>query len=129
VTAARRGTQRPFTVISCGLCHDHREVDVTGVLKESVRRCAHGILVSSACLRGSLSCAAHPHLPGTVVVLQPCGPDRRPDGPAHWIGPVRDQDDARLVCDWLERGEWDGDALPERLCGVRPETGAEIRRN
>ncbi|MGH3637752.1 MAG: hypothetical protein ACRDUX_01870 [Mycobacterium sp.] len=101
---------------------------VTNALKESIRRCAHGVLVSSACLRGPLACAARPPAPGAMVVLQPCALDRQPHGPARWIGPIRDEDDVRIVRDWLERGEWDCHALPERMRIVPPDA-AGSRRN
>ncbi|MET0704053.1 MAG: hypothetical protein ABWY93_30775 [Mycobacterium sp.] len=76
-------------------------------LRRSIRRCPHGMLVNAGCLRGHAGCGAHPSRAGVVMVLQPCGIDRRPDGPAHWLGPIDDTADIAIVQDWVERGEWE----------------------
>jgi hypothetical protein len=97
-------------------------------LRESIRRCPHGMLVSTACLRGPLTCAAHSHGAGVMLVLQPCSVDRRPSGSAHWVGPVTDQDDLDIVRAWLERGRWNGPDLPLRLHAM-PHSAALAQRN
>ena len=124
-----RATARPFTVALCISCSAEPNVAVLEQLRTSVRRCAHGVLVTTGCLRGTVTCAARPHGPGAVVVMQPCSVKRVPDGPTHWIGPIIDPDDLREVCDWLERGEWDPNVLPPRLHAELNWTPAFSRRN
>ena len=87
------------------------------------------MLVTTGCLRGTISCAARPHGPGAVVAMQPCSVERIPHGPTHWIGPIADPADLREVCDWLERGDWDAAALPERLRADLNRSAAVSRRN
>jgi hypothetical protein len=82
-------------------------------LRATIRRCAHGMLVTTACMLGPLACAVRPH--GPVVILQPCSVERVPIGSARWIGPINDKADIRALRDWLEQGEWDSGALPDRL--------------
>ena len=69
----------------------------------------------SACLLGQFTCASKRHGSGVMVVVQPCAVDRRPNAPARWIGPIKDQDDVGVLRDWLELGDWDPDRLPDRL--------------
>jgi len=98
-------------------------------LRKSIRRCDHGMLVTTGCLRGTVTCAARPHGPGAVVVMQPCSVERVPCGPTRWIGPIIDLDDLQEVCDWLESGEWDPNDLPARLHTELNSTRAVSRRN
>lgn len=129
MTASGCATTRPFTVALCVSCMAEPDVAVLQHLRTSVRRCAHGVLVTTGCLRGTVSCAARPHGPGAVVVMQPCSVKRVPDGPTHWIGPITEPDDLRAVCDWLEGGQWDLCALPARLHAELNWTGTPSRRN
>lgn len=129
MTVPRRATDRPFTVALCISCPAEPERAALKQLRRSIRRCRHGVLVTTGCLRGTVSCAARPHGAGAVVVMQPCSVDRAPDGPAHWIGPIKGGDDLRAVCDWLERGEWDVRDLPERLHAELNRAAAVGRRN
>jgi hypothetical protein len=71
------------------------------------------MLVTTACMLGPLACAARPH--GPILILQPCSVERVPIGSARWIGPINDKVDIRALRGWLEQGEWDYWALPDRL--------------
>ena len=63
------------------------------------------MLVTTGCLLERQACAGS--APGGVtVVVQPCGADRRPEGPARWLGPVEGAKEVRAVCRWIERGDW-----------------------
>jgi hypothetical protein len=115
VTLPPRATTRPFTVALCISCPAETNVAVLEQLRKSIRRCAHGVLVTTGCLRGSVTCAARPHGPGAVLVMQPCSVERVPNGPTHWIGPIADPDDVEAVCHWLERGDLDPNVLPPWL--------------
>ena len=128
MTSARRATQRAFTVVCCEGCAGDSESSVSGALRESIRRCDHGVLVRAGCLLGPLTCATHRRGPGVMVILQPCSVDRRPRGPASWVGPINGQDDVRVVRDWLEQGEWEFQDLPDRLRPRLP-TAVASRRN
>jgi hypothetical protein len=128
VTNAGGATRRPFTVVCCEHCGDPA-LSVLHALGESIRRCRHGMLVRAGCLRGPLYCAVHGHGPGVMIVLQPCSEDRRPSGSADWVGPIKDEDDLRIVRDWVEQGAWDRHALPDRLRAASPRSEALDRRN
>jgi hypothetical protein len=52
-----------------------------------------------------------------MALLQPCTNDRVPCGPPHWIGPVTNEEDAAVLRDWLERGQWEDAPLPTQLTG------------
>ncbi|WP_235215874.1 hypothetical protein [Mycobacterium kyorinense] len=85
-------------------------------LRATIRRCDHGMLVVTGCMLRIATCGSRFHGPGVMVVLQPCSIDRVPSEPALWIGPINDETDVCILCDWLQRGEWDCHALPARLC-------------
>jgi hypothetical protein len=96
-------------------CGDEPELAVLTELRATVRRCPHAVLATTACLRGPLTCQAHPHVRRVMIVVQPCAVDRTPLRPTLWIGPIRDDTDLRVVRNWLERGHWDPHTLPTRL--------------
>ncbi|BBZ46225.1 hypothetical protein [Mycobacterium parmense] len=50
-----------------------------------------------------------------MALLQPCTNDRIACGPAQWIGPITDSDDAAALRDWLELGEWENTPVPRKL--------------
>lgn len=105
-TVPVRATRRPFTLVVCTACEAYGEPSALDALRATVRRCAHGMLVTTGCLLDATACAGS-RTRGVTVVLQPCGVDRRPDGPARWLGPFDGSADVRAVCRWLERGDWD----------------------
>ena len=129
MTSSHCPTSRPFTVILCTTCTAKPGLGLLETLRAAVRSCEHGVLVTTACLLRPLTCAAHPHRAGAMVILQPCSVDRGPSGPAHWIGPINDTNDTRAVRDWLQRGQWDDHTLPERLRAQRRPTLRDIARN
>lgn len=122
-------TTRPFTVAVCISCPSEANKTVLQQLRRSVRRCAHGVLITTGCLRGTISCAARPHGPGAVVAMQPCSVERVPSGLTRWIGPILYPVDVVAVSDWLERGEWDLTVLPPRLHAELNETRVVSHRN
>jgi hypothetical protein len=84
------------------------------LLRSAIRRCPHGMLVVTECLLGELTCAGRRSSDGVLVIVQPCSSERTPSGPAVWVGPIRDQSDARTVCDWLVDGAWEDQTPPSR---------------
>ncbi len=116
MTSAQRATGRPFTVALCRSCRTQSGLAVLEALRATIRRCDHGVLVTTGCVLGMVTCPARVHGPGVMVVLQPCSIDRVPSEPAHWIGPINDENDVCVLCEWVQRGEWDCRALPARLC-------------
>ena len=123
MTSGRRFTDQPFTVAVCGSCAA-QPAQLLQMLRASIRRCPHGMLVTTECLRGHLSCATRPSNEGVLLLLQPCSAQRLPTGPARWVGPITTTADARAACDWLEQGNWQRRTLPDHLRGeanlVRP---------
>src|ERR1700682_615846 len=93
MTTSHSGTSRPFTVYLCTICTAKPKLAVLEELRATIRRCAHGMLVTTACMRGPLACAARPH--GPIVILQPCGGAR-----SHRFGPLdwADQRQRRHTC-------------------------------
>ncbi|HZC89588.1 MAG TPA: hypothetical protein VE400_02765 [Mycobacterium sp.] len=85
------------------------------LLGNVIRRCPHGMLVTTECLLGQITCATRPAREGAMLLLQPCSIDRTPSAPVQWLGPITDLADARLICAWIGRGEWDFRELPTRL--------------
>ena len=107
MTDPRGATRRPFTVV-CWDCETSSALGILAALATSVRRCEHGMLIRAEDRRRRPTARA-----GAMVLLQPCAADRRPIGPAHWVGPITKDDDLRVVRDWLEKGEWE---RPCRFC-------------
>ncbi|MEU0495722.1 hypothetical protein [Mycobacterium sp. NPDC006124] len=95
----------PFTVVVCAVCPSDGSSATLEALRATVRRCPHGMLVTTDCLVGRSRCTG-PGADAITVVVQPCGVDRRPEGPVRRLGPVGPRD-VRAVCRWLEAGDWD----------------------
>lgn len=129
MTRPSRATQRAFTAIVCAGCAPELGLSVLDGLRATIRRCRHGVLVRTDCLLGPLTCASRPTGRGVLVVLQPCSHDRRPDGPARWIGPINSDDDVEILRDWLERGDWTLQTLPDQLCKHFLSIDRSSRRN
>ena len=121
-------TRNPFTVVFCARCPADSDPELLDTLRATIRRCPYGMLISADCVRGPLSCAAHPRATGAMLVVQPCTVDRRPSASAHWIGPIADVTDIATVCTWLEQGRWNRDDLPSRLRAGLP-AAALAQRN
>ncbi|BBY39471.1 hypothetical protein MMAN_36050 [Mycobacterium mantenii] len=128
-TSARRGTDRPFTVIVCAACAVGHQLSVIDELRPTIRRCPRSMLVSAACMLGPLTCSSRPTGGGVMAVVQPCTDDRVACGPAHWIGPIADRAAAAELRDWLERGQWEITPVPRQLGLHERWTGGSSRRN
>ena len=115
MTSGRYSTSHPFTVAICTSCAAEPAERLLPMLRASIRRCPHGMLVTTGCLLGHLTCATRPSQQGVLLLLQPCSTQRIPTGPAQWMGPVNDTEDARALCDWLEHGNWERHTLPAHL--------------
>lgn len=116
MTSPHRGTARPFTVALCTTRRSPLMPAVVEHLGATVRRCDQGMLVTTGCLLGELTCLARSaNRAGAVLMLQPCTIDRIARGPARWIGPICDTEDLGIVCAWLAKGEWASNQLPDRL--------------
>ena len=109
----QRTHDRPFTVLVCQAtaCEAGGDPGLLDALRDTTRRCTHGVLVRTGCLLGLSTCRPRWLRPqantsGTVIVVQPCGADRVPHGIPIRVGPVRNGRDSRALCAWLERGEW-----------------------
>lgn len=129
LTWRRRATNRAFNVVVCTSCAAEPVVSTLAELRSTISRCRHGVLVRATCILGSLTCASRPTGTGAMVVLQACSNDRSPIGPALWIGPIEDGDDVRALCEFLECGDWDVDALPDRLRAHRDRVTNSRRLN
>lgn len=116
MSSNRFHTSEPFTVALCTSCasSDSQSVLIR-TLRNVVRRCPHGVLVSTRCLLGEFTCATRRAYFGPVLVLQPCSAERAPSAAAIWVGPIGTEADARDACDWIAAGRWDRAKLPERL--------------
>ena len=88
--------------------------EVLDTLRGAVRRCRHGMLVSVPCLFGAHVCSARP-CTGVIAALQPCTPERTPNGSARVVGPIRDLVDAAALRAWVQAGRWNPGLLPSRL--------------
>lgn len=115
-----RSTRRPFTLILCTACGDDRGAAALDGVRATIRRCDHGVLVTTGCMLGTKACTSGG---GVTMVLQPCTIDRRPDGPPRWLGAIDGARDVRAVCRWVERGDWDSPPP-----GCRPSAPWEMNR-
>ena len=123
-----RAHDRPFTVVVCqaAACEAGGDPGLLDALRETIRRCPHGVLVRSGCVLGQVTCRPrwlqpHADTSGTIVIVAPCGTDRAPRGLPVRVGPLRHPDDTRALCGWLERGDWCLASLgiPRARSGIR----------
>jgi hypothetical protein len=85
-------------------------------LRTVIRRCPHGVLISTGCLLHTSCCRTAPdHDSGAYLLVQPCDLDRQPRGIAIVIGPVLTNADAAAVAEWLADGDLDAAHLEPRL--------------
>jgi hypothetical protein len=83
-------------------------------LGAAIRRCPHGVLIRTRCLLLAPRCRADPAAEsGAYLLVQPCRPNREPQGSA--IGPLLSTGDREAVATWLEAGELDLTRLDPRL--------------
>lgn len=105
-----------FTAILCGTCDEGEPADLA-VLRQTVRRTPHAMLVRAHCPLGQMWCQARstPANAGRTLLVQPCTTGRVPVGSAILISPVRTVADLATVARWLETTPVDADALPPHL--------------
>ncbi|WP_141564259.1 hypothetical protein [Mycolicibacterium palauense] len=115
MTRSQHGTARPFTLVLCTRCQSALGPAMLEQLRATVRSTRRGMLVTTSCLLGNLTCPARHHR-GGIALLQPCSADRVPQGPARLIGAIDSPDDLRDVRAWVQRGRWESEPLPDRLC-------------
>jgi hypothetical protein len=112
-------TPSGFTAIVCQACNTNPDLPVLQTLREAIRRCPHGVLVSSSCPLGHLQCHTrnrNPRTAGPVLVVQPCtSTTRQPLGPAIPVGPLRTPEDLTALTHWLEQPPPSRHGLPARL--------------
>jgi hypothetical protein len=85
-------------------------------LRAAVRRCPHGVLISTGCVLRAARCRRGPdHESGAYLLVQPCDPDGRPRGIAIGVGPVLTDVDAASVADWLTGSSLEVTRLEARL--------------
>lgn len=99
-----------FTVVVCQADSCLSGLALMPALRSVVRATRHGVLISSGCTLGTLTCRSR--TAGTVVLVQPCDVERRPVGPAVSVGPLRTRSDVADLVAWLRAGEFDTAALP-----------------
>lgn len=113
-----RPTDRAFTAVVCsgcgpGLGGSLAEAGVVAALREVVRQCPFGILVTVPCMFGA-PCPAW-QAEGVFVALQPCTIHREPTCSARLVGPIRDPEDIAQLSAWVRAGRWNVGPLPLRL--------------
>jgi hypothetical protein len=79
MTSGRCSTSHPFAVAICGSCAAEPAAQLLQMLRASIRRCPHAMLVTTGCLLGQLTCATRPPLEGVILLLQPCSTQRIPE--------------------------------------------------
>lgn len=102
-----------FTVVVCSADPCCTAVPLLPALRAAVRATPHGVLISSGCTLGTLTCRTR--ATGSVVLVQPCDAARRPVGAAVRVGPLRTRRDVAEVVAWLRAGQLSAGALPWRL--------------
>ena len=108
---------RPFNAVVCqsGPCAG-AAARLMEQLRAATRRCPDGVLIRAGCLLRAPRCQGAPdHDSGAYLMVQPCDPDRRPQGIAIGVGPVLSEADADLVAEWLAGGSLDVRLLQRRL--------------
>ncbi|MFE9687296.1 hypothetical protein [Streptomyces sp. NPDC006285] len=90
---------RPSTLVVCGACGNAGLEDVMTTLRQAVRACPHGVMVSTACLGRFLRCGRKRVL---YAAVQPCTGDN--GGAVAALGPLVDEADAETVAAWLKAG-------------------------
>ena len=111
-------TDKPFTVAVCqsGPCGQRSGLELIDRLAVVVRRCPYGVLMRVGCpLRAARCRQAAAAESGAYLLVQPCGPDRRPRGTATVVGPVLSRDDVDAVATWLEHDDFDVNLLDRKL--------------
>lgn len=110
-------TDRPFTAAVCQAApRRHPDLELLERLGAAIRRCPHGVLVRTGCLVRASRCRGNPaHDSGSYLLVQLCGPDRSPQGPAIPVGPILTRDDVDTVATWLEDGTLTAERLDRRL--------------
>ena len=99
-----------FTVVVCQADRCCSELALMPALRAAVRASAHGVLISSGCTVGPLTCRSR--VAGPVVLVQPCDLQRRPVGPAVQVGPLQTRSDVADLVSWLRTGDHEVAALP-----------------
>lgn len=92
------------------------------VLRSAVRESRHGVLVSTGCLLGAVTCRLRATAP--IVLVQPCDADRRPTACALLIGPLRTAADVEALGRWLRDRRLDPGLLPVHLLDVHRRAAA-----
>lgn len=116
----RRTDGLGVTIVYCaGSACSRSELPIRERLREVIRGCDHGVLVSAPCLLGALGCPAGSGAGARgdgLVLVQPCDvDDRQASGTAVLVGPIRSKLDLDEVCAWLEDGALDPGCLPVHL--------------
>lgn len=99
-----------FTIVVCQSAGCRSGLGLMPALRTLVRATPHGVLLSSGCTVGTLTCRCR--VPGPVVLVQPCDEQRRPVGPAVHAGPLRTRSDVSDLIAWLRAGQLDPADLP-----------------
>lgn len=99
-----------FTVVVCQTERCSTALALMPALRAVVRSARHGVLISTGCTLGPLTCRSR--AAGAVVLVQPCDLDRRPTAPAVHVGPLRTRSDVADLVAWLRTGELDPTDLP-----------------
>jgi hypothetical protein len=103
-------------VCQAGPCAHDPGLGLIERLAAAIRCCPHGVLIRTGCLLRVPRCRIRPaHDSGPYMLVQPCTPDREPQGAAISVGPVLTPDDVEAVARWLEDGDLDTELLDGRL--------------
>lgn len=118
--SAEKDSHAGFTVVLCDDCEDDGELPILAVLRETIRRSSHGVLVRARCSLGRLWCHARKTSgpAGRAVLVQPCTSSRTPLGTVILVGPVRTADDLAALARWLQSVPLTVTELPPRLCQI-----------
>ncbi|MEU6750015.1 hypothetical protein ABZ914_27690 [Spirillospora sp. NPDC046719] len=115
-----------MTVLLCRASSCPDSLSLLENLRETIRDCPHGVLVTTGCLHSRVVRAHLCRLPGATVTVQPCTRDRRPVGSAVHIGPIRSATDVAALCTWLRSSDHDPQGLPARLRRAGPRRTAPL---